>query len=173
MAPQTEGADIVEVTLAAAFNDRNNMICVPEGLAGALSQSPVAQQFVPSRSAGVAQGSSGGQGIDSTIAADAAVAEEYLLAEIPGLGPQLPLMDAIGRAEGKAPGGYLERAPAAQSTAVWPAWDGAPVNPTALHHTRQPHTLFYRGSDPCSPRIAGQAPEGAMVTVRQMTKGPT
>lgn len=82
MAPQTQGADVVDIAFASALNNRKNMIRVPEALANALLQSPVGHEGQPLRTSGPLQSPQLGDGIDSTTNTDALVAKKDLLPQI-------------------------------------------------------------------------------------------
>ena len=67
----------------------------------------------------------GGDGVDVADGADAAIAGEYLVAEVAGVGAETPLMDAVVGTEGAAAFGEdFEFAPTAEGQAVG-AWGRA------------------------------------------------
>lgn len=116
MAEQAEGAEVVEVALAAALGDGEDVVGVPEGAAGMDgAQSPDFQGFVAGAAAGALQGVVSLHGVGRAKGADAAVAEEDLVAQIAWIGAQAPLVDAELGAEGPAAAREdLQLAPAAE-----------------------------------------------------------
>jgi hypothetical protein len=116
VAEETEGAEIVEVALAAAFGYGADVVGVPEGVAGGDGAHAVETETGgPGRTSGSFEGVVGGDGVDVADGADAAVAGEDLVAEIAGVGAETPLMDAVVGAEGAAAFGHdLEVAPTAE-----------------------------------------------------------
>jgi hypothetical protein len=120
MAKQAEGADVVDVALAATFGDGKDVIGVPQaaaagdGLHAVESESGSASRAASSPECGVC-----GNGVNVTGGAAAAVTGEDLVAKIARVGAQTPLMDAVVAAEGAAtPGDDLKIAPAAERQAV-------------------------------------------------------
>ena len=116
MAEEAEGAEVVEVALAAAFGYGADVVSVPEAATGGDGFHAVETQACRS---GWASGSFecvvGGYGVDVADGADASVAGEDLIAKITGVGAETPLVDAVVAAEGAAAFGEdLEIAPAAE-----------------------------------------------------------
>jgi hypothetical protein len=113
---EAEGAEIVEVALAASFGDGANVVGVPEAATGSDGLHAVETET------GGASGASGslervicGDGVDGADGADAAVAGKDLVAEVAGVGAETPLVDAVVAAEGAAAFGQdFEFAPAAE-----------------------------------------------------------
>lgn len=67
----------------------------------------------------------GGDGVDATDGADAAVARKDLVAEVAGVSAEAPLVDAVVGAEGAAAfGENFEFAPAAEREVVGTEWQG-------------------------------------------------
>ena len=120
VAEEAEGAEVVEVALAAAFGDGADVVGVPEGAAGGDGLHAVEMQAGGAGgAAGSFEGVVGGDGVDVTDGADAAVAGEDLVAEIAGVGAETPLVDTVVAAEGAATlGEDLEFAPAAEGELV-------------------------------------------------------
>ena len=116
VAEEAEGAEIVEVALAAAFGYGTDVVGVPEGSAGGDGGHAVeAEAGGSGGAAGSLESGVGGNGVDVAAGADATVAREDLVAEVAGVGAETPLMDAVVRAEGAAAFGEdLEVAPAAE-----------------------------------------------------------
>jgi hypothetical protein len=120
VAEKAEGAEIVEVALAASFGYGADVVGVPEGTAGGDGAHTVEAE------AGGSGGASssleccvGGDGVDVAAGADAAVAGEDLVAKIAGVGAEAPLVDAVVGAEGAAAFGEdFEVAPAAERQAI-------------------------------------------------------
>jgi hypothetical protein len=103
VAEEAEGAEIVEVALAAAFGYGADVVGVPQAAAGGDGLHAVEME------AGGAGGSAGsfecvvgGDGVDVADGADAAVAGKDLVAEVAGVGAETPLVDAVIAAEGAA-----------------------------------------------------------------------
>ena len=115
VAEKAERAEVVEVTLAAAFGYGADVVGVPEGAAGGDVLHAVEMQAGGTGSAaGSFERVVGGDGVDVTDSADAVVAGKDLVAEIAGVGAETPLVDAVVAAEGAAAFGEdLEFAPAA------------------------------------------------------------
>ena len=121
VAGEAEGAEIVEVALAAAFGYGANVVGVPEGAAGGDGLHAVERQAgCASVAAGSFEGVVDGDGVGVTDGADAAVAGEDLVAEVAGVGAETPLVDAVVGAEGAtALGEDFEITPTAEGEAVW------------------------------------------------------
>ena len=122
MAQQTERPQVVQIALAAALGDRQNVIRIPQTAAGGYRLDPVQPQTGnPSRPPRPLQGVIGSHGIDSARRAHAAIPRKHLVPQIPRIGPQTPLVNAIIAAEGSpAPRQNLQITPPAKSQAVWP-----------------------------------------------------
>ena len=121
VAEEAEGAEVVEVALAAAFGDWTDVVSVPEAATGCDGLHAVEAE---AGGAGWASGSLervvGGDGVDVADGADAAITGEDLVAEIAGVGAETPLVDAVIGAEGAAAlGEDFELAPAAEGKAVF------------------------------------------------------
>lgn len=120
MAEEAEGAEVVEVALAAAFGYGADVVSVPEAATGGDGFHAVETQACRS---GWASGSFecvvGGYGVDVADGADAAIASEDLVAEVAGVGAETPLVDAVVVAEGAAAFGEdFQLTPAAEGEAV-------------------------------------------------------
>lgn len=142
MTTKAEGANVGEVALAAAFDDGDDVVGVPERFARAGAETPVREERRSRSAAREAKCAGGGDGVGTAVGADAAVAFEYLLAQVGGLGAQLPLVNAELGAEGEAAFGNFERAPAAEAPAIWAARDGFAVDPATLHCAHRAHRSF-------------------------------
>ena len=103
VAGEAEGAEVVEVALAAAFGYREDVVGVPKGAAAGDGLHAVeAQAGLPGLAAGTFQGSVNGDSIGLAGLAEAAVAGEDLVAEVAGVGAETVLVDAVIGAEGAA-----------------------------------------------------------------------
>ena len=124
MAEEAEGAEVVEVALAAAFGYGADVVGVPEAAAGGDGLHAVEMETGGAgRASGALEGGVGGDGVDVADGADAAVAGEDLVAEVAGVGAETPLVDAVVGAEGAAAFGEdLKIAPAAEGRPLGPAW---------------------------------------------------
>ena len=120
MAEEAEGAEVVEVALAAAFGYGANVVGVPKAAAGGDGLHAVEMEACGAGgAAGSFEGVVGGDGVDATDGADAAIAGEDLVAKVAGVGAETPLVDAVVAAEGAATfGDDFEVAPAAEGEAV-------------------------------------------------------
>ena len=121
MAEEAEGAEVVEVALAAAFGDGADVVGVPETAAGGDGLHAVeAEAGGSGGTASAFEGVVGGDGVNVADGADAAVAHEDLAAEVAGVGAETPLVNAVVAAEGaSALGDDLEFAPTAEGESVW------------------------------------------------------
>ena len=126
MAGEAEGAEVVEVALAAAFGYGADVVGVPQAAAGGDGfHSVKAEAGGAGGAAGSLEGVVGGDGVDAADGADAAVAGEDLVAEVAGVGAETPLVNAVVTAEGAAAFGEdFEIAPAAEGQAVWAEREG-------------------------------------------------
>src|ERR1700733_14055685 len=115
MAAQAERAQVRQVALAAAFDDGDDVVGFPEGAAGEAGQVPEVEQARAGCAARALQDARGDEGVDSTTAADAAIALEHLIAEVAGVRAHAPVVDAAVGAEGAAAFRNFGRAPAAEA----------------------------------------------------------
>jgi len=122
MAKQAEGPDVGEIALAASFNDRHNVVRIPQRFTRARTKSPVRQEQRAAGSAREPEPPRSYDRVNSALGADAAVAVEDLLAKVGWLAAQFPLMHAELRAESETPARNFERAPTAQAAAIGAAW---------------------------------------------------
>jgi hypothetical protein len=120
MAEEAEGADVVEVALAASFGDSQDVIGIPQAAAAGDGLHTVeAETGSASRAAGAPEGGVGGDGVDATDGAATAIACEDLVAEVARVCTQPPLVDTVVAAEGAAAfRENLKLAPAAKGQAV-------------------------------------------------------
>ena len=118
MTRQAECAQVGEIALSPTFAHRQNVVSVPQALAGHGLQPPVMQHPLAAGPASALQPAVRFNRIYFAKRATAAIASEYLLAEIAGVRPQPPFMDAPVGAESSPPAGNFHRAPATQRTAI-------------------------------------------------------
>ena len=120
VAEETEGAEVVEVALAAALGYGAYVVGVPEAAAGCDGLHAVeAEAGGAGGTSGSLEGVVGGDGVDGADGTDAAVAGKDLIAEVAGVGAETPLVDAVVAAEGAAAFGEdFEFAPAAEGQVV-------------------------------------------------------
>ncbi len=124
VAEEAEGAEVVEVALAAAFGYGADVVGVPEAAAGGDGLHAVEME---AGDAGWASGPLecvvGGDGVDVADGADTSVAGEYLVAQVAGIGAEAPLVDTVVAAEGAtAFGDNFEVAPTAEGEVVGAFW---------------------------------------------------
>ncbi len=120
VAGEAEGLEVGEVALASAFGYGEDVVGVPEGLAGRGGFEAVeAEAGLAFGSAGSFEGGEDGEGVGLAEGADAVISQKDLLAEVSGVGAELPLVDAEAGAEGAAAAGEdFELTPAAEGTSV-------------------------------------------------------
>jgi hypothetical protein len=120
VAEQAEGAEVVEVALAAAFGYGADVVGVPKAAASGDGLHAVEMEAGGSGgSAGSLEGVVGGDGVDVADGADAVVAGKDLVAKVAGVGAETPLVDAVVTAEGAAAfGDDFEIAPATEGKVV-------------------------------------------------------
>ena len=120
MAEEAEGAEVVEIALAAAFGYGADVVGVPKAPARCDGFHAIeAEARGAGGTAGSFEGVVGGDGVDVADGADAVVASEDLVAEVAGVGAETPLVDAVVAAEGAA--AFREKfqvAPAAEGKVV-------------------------------------------------------
>ena len=103
VAEKTEGAQVVQIALTAAFGYRADVVGVPETATGCYGFHSVEMQAgCPRWAAGSLESVVGGDGVDLADRADAVVASKDLVAEVAGVCAETPLMDAVVAAEGAA-----------------------------------------------------------------------
>lgn len=120
VAEQAKGAQVVEIALTSALGDGKDVIGVPERSTRLDRLHTVdAQAFFPGETAGPLQGGEDGEGVGFADGAAASVPGKDLVAQIAGVGPEPPLVNARVGAEGSAPSGEdLKIAPAAERQAI-------------------------------------------------------
>jgi len=138
MAFQAKGPDVFEITFAAAFDHRNDVIGIPKAFSAhsAGTEAPVDESFQTGSTAQPLEVSPGLQAIDAALSANAPISFQYFFTDVSRVGSQAPFLYAPIRAERQATLGHLEIAPAAKTTAVWAFWKTITVGPTARHRSR-------------------------------------
>ena len=146
MAEEAEGAEVVEVALTSTFGDGEDVVGVPEAAsAGDGLHAVEAEACGPGGASSELEGGVGGDGIDATDGAVAAVAGEDLVAEVARVGAEAPLMDAVVTAEGAAAFGEdLEIAPAAEREAVGSGGEISAAGAASGEFARGEHGAGYR-----------------------------
>ena len=119
MADQAKGAQIPKVALSSTFDHWQDMIRVPQRLAREPRKAPFGKKLLPVCTTGSPELPISSAGVGPADRADAAVPTQNLLAEIAGVGAELPFMDTPIRAECESACGDFQTAPAAESAAVW------------------------------------------------------
>lgn len=128
--------------IPAALDDGDNVIRVPQAGAPTASRLPVLQQSRSIRSPRPPQLSQRRCSIDAARSANPLIAQKHLLAQIAGLGPQLPFVHAIAGAECKSSSRDLQRAPPAQAASTRTARHGGAAHPSACHGSHCAHIHF-------------------------------
>lgn len=147
MAEKAEGAEVVEIALAAALGYGPDVVSVPEAAPGGDGLHAVEAKAGGScRASGSLQCVVGSDGIDGADGADTSVAGEDLVAEVARVGAETPLVDAVVAAEGAAAFGEdLKLTPAAEGKVVGAEWQLLPRNATAGEGTWNEHGPFRIG----------------------------
>src|ERR1700742_906550 len=99
MAPQTQGADVIEVALPSALHYRHDMIRVPQALTPARFEPPVQHQICAPFSPAALDPQMLTQRIDAAMGTNPLIPLQDEFAQIARLRPQFPLMHAISRAK--------------------------------------------------------------------------
>ena len=142
MADQAQGTDVLQVALAAAFRDGQDMVGIPQGPAVQLFQAPTLQESRPMRSLGSPQLEVCSTRINVASCANAAVPLEDLVAQIAWIGAKTPFVDAPRRAERRPARRNFKSAPAAERTAVRPLWKSGAIDEAAGHGPGGAHADF-------------------------------
>ena len=117
MALQAESAHVAEVAFAAAFDDRDDVVGIPERFAA--FESPSGDGFLARATTETANVGVLGHAICSAFGADPFIAFEDAVAQMTGITAKTPFFHAEGGAEGLTASGDFELAPTAEATAVW------------------------------------------------------
>ncbi len=139
MASQAQGANVIQVALAPAFADGENVIRIPKTFPYSAIQPPMPHKTGAPVAARPLESYVLRQRIHSTVGAHATVAPQYLVPQIARLRSQFPFVHAIIRAEGETPRRNLERAPAAQTSAVGSARNVLAIHPSSGHRSTGAH----------------------------------
>jgi len=120
VAEETERTDVVQIALAAALGYGQDVVRVPEAAAAGDGFHAIKTETGGSGwASGALESSVGGDGVDMAGGAKATVAGEDLVAEIPGVGAETPLVDAVVAAKRAATlGENLKLAPAAERQTI-------------------------------------------------------
>jgi hypothetical protein len=94
MAEQAQSPHVVEIALPSAFFHREDVVGIPQAFSHAFLQSPVTHQGEPILTACSLQPHLLANRIDSAMGADPSISLQDLLAQIGGLGAQLPFVHA-------------------------------------------------------------------------------
>jgi hypothetical protein len=129
MTLQTQGADVLKIAFAPAFNDGYNVIGVPQSFSRALP--PTERSFQASGAAETFELPLGLQAIDPATGANAAIAFQDSLANVAWIAAEPPFFHAPGGTKRHAAFRDLQIAPTAQIAAVRPLRKCAPIGPAA------------------------------------------
>ena len=102
MAQQAKCSHIVEIALAAAFRHRNNMVGVPKGFPAPFRDLPFFEKTAAGRVIEFAKVAAQRERIRTADRTYTLVTCQNLIAEITGIGSQLPLVDTGISAESAA-----------------------------------------------------------------------
>jgi hypothetical protein len=142
VAAQAERAQVREVALAAAFDDGDDVVGLPERAAGRAGEVPVVEQALAGRAAGALQDALRNERIDTATFADAAIALEHLITEVAGVGAETPLVYAVVGAEGAAAFGNFNRTPAAEAASGCASGEGTVGGVASGHGAAGAHALW-------------------------------
>ncbi len=143
VAEQAERAQVIEVALAATLRDCADVVSIPQAAAARNRLHPIQPQTGnPGRTASALQGVIGSDRIDLANRADTAITRKHLVAKIPGVGAQTPLMHAVLATEGPATlRQNLKIAPPAKRQPVRPLRKRSSRRTTAGKGARYRHRL--------------------------------
>ena len=140
---EAEGAEVVEIALAAAFGYRADVVGVPEAAATGDGLHAVETEAGGASGAfGSLERIVGGDGVDVAGGADATVAGKDLVAEVARVGAKTPLVNAVVAA--KCAAAFCEDfevAPTAERQAVWAFAESAGCGAAAGEGARDKHGL--------------------------------
>ena len=94
MALHTKRTHVGEIALPAAFRHWHNVIGVPERFSAVLTKSPFLQKLSSGRVIEAAHITAKRDGVDAALCADSRIASHDFVAQIAGIGPQSPLVNA-------------------------------------------------------------------------------
>lgn len=139
--PEAKGPEIRQIALPPSFGHRHDVVGIPEAAAPRVHfELPAQSSSFPGRDE--LKPAEELQRIQAANRADSPVALEHLGAQISGIGPQPPLMNARVAAKGPAAFGDLGPAPSADAPAVGTAflrfaYPAAGTFPSCAHATRR------------------------------------
>jgi hypothetical protein len=133
MTLEAKRADVREVAFAATFGYRNDVVGIPQAFAKAGTDAPFGARTGTGNSAHSFEMMPCGDAIDTADGANTAIALQDFLAEMTGVGAELPFLDAPIRAKREAAFGYFQIAVAAQIAAVLAFGQTIAVSPAARH----------------------------------------
>ena len=137
MALQAEGAHIRKVALPATFNDRDDMIGIPQAFSTA--QVPLGGSAKASGSTETTNVGVSCDAIDAAKRTNAAIPFEHPFPKVTCICAQLPLVDAPIRTERYAATGNLEMTPPAEISPVRTLFELLAVDPTTGHRALHTH----------------------------------
>lgn len=135
MTDQTQRPYIFKIASTAAFHHWQDVIGVPQALAGDAAQSPLCQCPAASRAALTFEVKPLGHGIHAALCAYTTVAFKCAFPQIRHVRAQPPLLHAPFRAECLTSSGHLQIAPAAQIAPVLALWQFLAARPSTLHRS--------------------------------------
>lgn len=118
MALEAQGADIGQIAFPAAFDDRKDVIGIPQASAEAAAEAPVEEGLMTRETTQPHDTPPFSHAVHAADGADAPVAIENLLPEIARIGPEPPFLDTVIGAERAPAFGNLKTAPAAEAPAI-------------------------------------------------------
>lgn len=113
---EAEGAHVGEVAFAAAFGNGDDVIGIPKSFSAA--EIPASKGTSASGASEAFDVMKLSRAIEAADGADAAIPFENALAEMAGIGAQLPFLNAPFGTEGEATGRDFKLAPAAETAPV-------------------------------------------------------
>ena len=112
MALQAKRAHVGQIALPAAFRYGHDVVRIPERFSTTLAKSPLFQKLPPCREIQPPHVAAKGHGIDAALRTHAAIAIHDSFAQVAGVGPQSPLVNAGVGTKRAATARYLSPAPA-------------------------------------------------------------
>jgi hypothetical protein len=142
MAAQAERTDVFKIAFATAFRNRQDVIRIPQRPAADSFQAPVSKEFLPPRIFGSLESDVGLHGVGPAEHTYSLVTQEDLLAQVPGVRAQTPLVNTILGTEGEAPGRHFKRAPAAKTASVFSFRQRISMDVSARHRSLGAHLAW-------------------------------
>ena len=125
-----------KIAFSPSFHNRQNVIGIPQRLAGEPLEPPFNEKAQPVGPTRAAQLRVGSASVDSADCANAPVPLHYLLAKVARVGAEAPFVNTPIRAECKAPRRDFEPTPAAEGPAVAPFRQSGAIGEAAGHCPR-------------------------------------